>query len=228
MVEEKKQAPYEDLRETVDHYSGDRGEDLLTDPAAVDAAAAKAETREALDHGPRLRAIREERGFTLEELSAKTGIEPEVLGQAEAGETVLPLGQLIKVTKVLSLKMADAISAGQESFTIVRAHQREAFKRFGQAKQTRYGYEYESLAARKKDRKMEPFIVTLLPAAADELSTHDGQEFIYVLEGEMEVTVEDTREVLAPGDAVYYDATSRHLVRAHGDKPAKILAVIVS
>jgi quercetin dioxygenase-like cupin family protein len=135
---------------------------------------------------------------------------------------------LIKVTKVLSLKMADAISAGQESFTIVRAHQREAFKRFGQAKQTRYGYAYESLAARKKDRKMEPFIVTLLPAAADELSTHDGQEFIYVLEGEMEVTVEDTREVLAPGDAVYYDATSRHLVRAHGDKPAKILAVIVS
>jgi quercetin dioxygenase-like cupin family protein len=228
MVEEKKEAPYEDLRETVDHYSGGRGEDLLTDPAVVAAAAAKAETQEALDHGPRLRAIREERGFTLEELSAKTGIEPEVLAQAEAGETVLPLGQLIKVTKVLSLKMADAISAGQESFTIVRAHQREAFKRFGQAKQTRYGYAYESLAARKKDRKMEPFIVTLLPAAADELSTHDGQEFIYVLEGEMEVTVEDTREVLAPGDAVYYDATSRHLVRAHGDKPAKILAVIVS
>ena len=53
-------------------------------------------------------------------------------------------------------------------------------------------------------------------------------EFIYVLEGEMEVFVEETRDVLRPGDAIYYDATSKHLVRAHGDKDAKILAVLVS
>ena len=75
---------------------------------------------------------------------------------------------------------------------------------------------------------MEPFIVTLHPSGAGEPSSHDGQEFIYVLEGEMEVTVGEFRDVLKPGDAVYYDSSSTHLVKASGDKPAKILAVLTS
>ncbi len=146
----------------------------------------------------------------------------------KAGETMLPLGQLIKLSKALSLRMADVISTGEEAFTIVRSDQRQSFARFGKAKEASHGYEYESLAAGKKDRSMEPFIVTLHPSAADQLSSHDGQEFIYVLEGEMEVVVEGTRDVLKPGDAIYYDSTSMHLVKAHGDKPAKILAVLIS
>ena len=137
-------------------------------------------------------------------------------------------GQLIKLSKALSLKMSDVISTGQEAFTIVRSGQRQSFARFGKSKEDSHGYEYEALAPNKRDRIMEPFIVTLQPAASDEPSSHDGQEFIYVLEGEMEVVVDDARDVLKPGDAVYYDSTSTHLVRAHGDKPAKILAVLVS
>jgi quercetin dioxygenase-like cupin family protein len=44
----------------------------------------------------------------------------------------------------------------------------------------------------------------------------------------MEVIIEGTRDVLGPGDAIYYDATASHLVRAHGDNPARILAVLIS
>jgi quercetin dioxygenase-like cupin family protein/DNA-binding Xre family transcriptional regulator len=175
-----------------------------------------------------VRISRQRQGFTLEELGEKTGIDPGALAQLEAGEAMLPLGQLIKLSKALSLKMSDVISPGTESFAIVRADQRRAVARFARAREASHGYEYESLAPTKKDRAMEPFIVTLHPAASDEPSSHDGQEFIYVLEGEMEVTINDTREVLQPGDAVYYDSTSMHLVRAYGDKPAKILAVLVS
>jgi len=228
MDEERKDSPYKDLRETVDQYSEHKGDDLLTDPTAVAESARKVEIENALDYGARLKATREERGFTLAELSVRTGISEDSLARVESGETVLPLGQLIRLSKVLSLRMADVISIGTEPFTIVRADQRQAFARFGETKQANHGYEYESLAPGKKDRKMEPFIVTLHPASADEPSTHDGQEFIYVLEGEMEAVVEDKRDVLKPGDAIYYDSTSRHLVRAHGDKPAKILAVLIS
>ncbi len=228
MSEEPKGTPYEDLRDTVEQYSDEKGSDFLTDPKAVEAAKQMAESESALDHGQRLRSSREAMGFTLDELSEKTGIDRDVLAQVESGETLLPLGQLIKLTNTLSLKMADAIAEGLEAFTIVRADRRKAFKRFGQARQTTYGYEYESLAPGKKDRKMEPFIVTLHPGASGEPSTHEGQEFIFVLEGEMEAFVEQTRDVLRPGDAIYYDATSNHLVRAYGDKPAKILAVLVS
>ena len=228
MDEDRKESPYEDLQQTVDEYGEHGGDDLLTDPDA-DARAKELIKREAaLDHRPMLRAAREERGFTLAELSEKTGIASDVLARMESGETFLPLGELIKVTKVLALKMTDVLAAGTESFTIVRADERQSVKRFGETRQTSHGYEYESLAPGKKDKTMEPFIVTLHPAASDELSSHDGQEFIYVLEGEMTVVVEGHRDVLHPGDAVYYDGTSKHLVAAHGDKPAKILAVIVS
>ena len=228
MDEDRKESPYEDLQQTVDEYGEHGGDDLLTDPDADARAKDRVKREAALDHRPMLRAAREERGFTLAELSEKTGIASDVLARMESGETFLPLGELIKVTKVLALKMTDVLAAGTESFTIVRADERQSVKRFGETRQTSHGYEYESLAPGKKDKTMEPFIVTLHPAASDELSSHDGQEFIYVLEGEMTVVVEGHRDVLHPGDAVYYDGTSKHLVAAHGDKPAKILAVIVS
>ncbi len=75
---------------------------------------------------------------------------------------------------------------------------------------------------------MEPFIVTLSPSDANEPSAHDGQEFIYVLEGEMDVLVGQTKDVLGPGDAIYYDSSDIHLVKAHGNQPARILAVMIS
>ncbi|MEW6349423.1 MAG: XRE family transcriptional regulator [Thermodesulfobacteriota bacterium] len=227
MVDEKKTA-YEDFREAVDDY-GAHGDshDLLTDPAALDAAKERAERKAAVSHGVDLRTAREQKGFSLDELAAKTSIDKDLLSQVESGEATLPLGQVIRLSKALSLTLEDVISRGTEAFTIVRAGAGSKASRFGKEKMEKHGYEYESLAANKKDRKMEPFVVTLYPSASDAPSSHDGQEFIYVLEGRMEALVGDTREVLEPGDAIYYDSTSSHMVRAHGDKPAKILAVLV-
>jgi len=228
MDEKKNGMSYEDFQRAASDYGEDKGHDFLTDPAALAKAREKAEGEKAVSHGDMLRAIREKRGFSLDELAKRTGIPRSALAQLEAGESMLPLGQVIKLSKALSLRMADVISPGKESFTIVKSNQRQSFSRFGKDREASYGYEYESLAAQKKNRAMEPFIVTLHPSGADEPSSHDGQEFIYVLEGEMEVIIENTRDVLKPGDAVYYDSTNMHLVKANGGKPAKILAVLIS
>lgn len=228
MAEEKDRTSYEDLREVVDDYTEDKGDDLLTDPDSVAEVKRIAEEELTVEHGDRLRAVREARGFTLVELSEKTGIAREILAQVEAGEAFLPLGQLIKLGKALSMTISDFISEGRKPFAIVRAGEAPKFARFGKTREASHGYEYEALAIDKSARRMEPFLVTLLPAASDEPSSHDGQEFIYVLEGEMEVIVEDTRDVLKAGDSIYYDSTTTHLVRAYGGKPAKILAVLVS
>jgi quercetin dioxygenase-like cupin family protein len=228
MPEDKNATVYEAFREVVDEYSDQKGDDLLTDPVAVAAAQEQAEQQEAVTPAQNLKAAREKQGFSIQELAQKTGIPQRELEQVEAGQAMLPLGQVIKLSKVLSLKMADMISIGDKSFTIVRAGQRSEVQRFGKAKQASHGYEYVSLAPGKKDRLMEPFLVTLHPASSDEPSSHDGQEFIYVLEGEMEVIVDDARDVLKPGDSIYYDSSTTHLVRAHGDKPARILAVLIS
>ena len=209
--------------ETASNYGEEKGQDFLTDPAAIAKASEKP-----VSHGEMLRAAREKRGFSLDELASRTGISRDTLAQVEAGDIMLPLGQLIKLSKALSLRMGDVISKGKEPFTIVKSDQRLSSVRLREARQVSHGYEYESLAAGKKDRLMEPFIVTLHPSGAAEPSSHDGQEFIYVLDGEMEVVIENARDILKPGDSVYYDSTSMHLVKAHGGKPAKILAVLIS
>lgn len=228
MESDQTKTSYNTFREAIDDYGDDKGHDLLTDPTSVAEITSKAAKDQSVTHGVKLKEIRESRGFTVEELAEKSGLNADSLKLMEAGEMLLPLGQLIKLSKALSLKMSDVIATGTESFTIVRADERQSVTRLGASRQAKRGYEYESLAPGKKDRLIEPFIVTLHPSDDDDKSSHDGQEFIFVLDGEMEAFVDDHRSVLKPGDAIYYDSTSIHLVRAYGDKPARILAIIMS
>jgi transcriptional regulator with XRE-family HTH domain len=177
--------------------------------------------------GSRLQRIREQKGLSLEDLSSRTGLDVELLRKMERDEYTPPLGELIRIGKALEMKMGYFISpSASKRCTIVRAHQRQTVARFSSGAPSRHGYVYESLAPEKGDRKMEPFIVTMHPSDVQEMSVHDGQEFIYVLEGRMEALVGDTREILEPGDAIYYDSDQPHLVRCHGKQPTKILAVL--
>lgn len=178
-------------------------------------------------YGERIRAAREWKGFSIDEVSLKTGIEKNYLVQVEKGEALLPIGLIIKVAKTLSLRLADVISRGQEPFTIVRAGEGTGVHRL-ERKGGGYGYEYESLAPKKKGKTMEPFLVTLYPMEKLQSTFHEGQEFMYVLNGQVEVTLEGQVHILSAGDAVYYDSNDNHFVRAYGDKPAKIVAVLSS
>ncbi len=111
---------------------------------------------------------------------------------------------------------------------LVRKDERASVSRVASKDGVSYGYSYEALGADKKDRKMEPFIVTLDPETLKKAgqSTHDGEEFIFVLDGQMEVTLGDHSDVLLAGDSIYYDSTIPHRVGAKGSAPAKILAVL--
>ena len=110
--------------------------------------------------------------------------------------------------------------------SIVRAESRPKVARRGEKVREKYGYVYESLAPQKANRVMEPFLVTLVPTRFKEMSSHDGQEFIFVLEGKIRAKVGEQEAVLNPGDSIYYDSSSPHLVKCCGKKPARILAVL--
>jgi quercetin dioxygenase-like cupin family protein len=75
---------------------------------------------------------------------------------------------------------------------------------------------------------MEPFLVTLEPATlkTSKTSVHEGEEFIFVLEGEMEVILGDHTDILYSGDSIYYDSNIPHRVQCHQDKVTRILAVL--
>lgn len=177
--------------------------------------------------GDRIRKAREMRGLTLRDLSSRSGISVDTLKRVESNETIPPLGELIKLGKAVEMKMGYFISPGVEKpMAIVRADSRPAISRFGKVRSEKYGYFYQSLAPEKANRSMEPFLITMVPSEVKELSTHDGQEFIFVLEGEMKAQVGDQVEILQAGDAVYYDSNCPHLVKCAGNNPVKILAVL--
>ncbi len=178
--------------------------------------------------GDRVKGVREKRGLSLQDVSQRTDIDVSMLSQIEEGAVAPPLGIIIKLAKALEMKMGYFISGEEDRpYTIVRLHDRKVVSRYDSKKAKYYGYEYESLAPHKKDRHMEPFLVTLEAAETEEeRSAHDGQEFIFVLQGQMEVRLGEQIHILDPGDAIYYDSTVPHLVKAYGKKTTKILAVL--
>jgi transcriptional regulator with XRE-family HTH domain len=184
---------------------------------------------EELRVGEKIRELREKKGFSLQDMANRTGYTSALLSQVENHFISPPLGALIKIAKALEVKVGTFF--GEEpraSCAIVRRDERKHISRYASKEGVSYGYSYESLGFDKKDRQMEPFLVTLEPATvkSEKLSTHDGEEFIFVLEGEMEAILGGHKDVLHPGDSIYYDSTIPHKVQCHRDIPTKILAVI--
>jgi quercetin dioxygenase-like cupin family protein/ribosome-binding protein aMBF1 (putative translation factor) len=178
--------------------------------------------------GERVKTVRQRLGLSLEDVYQRTDIQVPLLSQIEAGEVAPPLGIVIKLAKALEMKMGYFISGEEDrAYTIVRRDDRKVVSRYDSTRGKHYGYEYESLAPHKRDRHMEPFLVTLYPATTEEeRSSHDGQEFIFVLQGKMEVRLGEEIHILQPGDAIYYDSTVPHLVKSSGEETTKILAVL--
>jgi quercetin dioxygenase-like cupin family protein len=202
-----------------------KAEDFITHPAHADRAKTVLKEKESL--GDRIRKAREAHELTILELGDRTGIDADVLKRVEANKMIPPLGDLVKLGKALETGMSYLISPGTDkSMTVIRADQRRATSRLSGKRAERYGYFYESLAPEKANRSMEPFIVTLTPSEEVQPSTHDGQEFLFVLHGQVMVQVSGQKEYLEPGDAVYYDSTKPHFVKCVGGREARILAVI--
>lgn len=178
--------------------------------------------------GMRVKEARKARGFSVFDLYLRTDIDCDLLSQIEDGKITPPLGTVVKLAKAFDLTVGYLVS-GKEAmpYTIVRRGDRKPVSRFGAKKEKQYGYDYESLAPQKTDRHMDPFMVALSPSETEEeRSTHDGQEFIFVIQGKMEVRLGEEMHILETGDSIYYDATVPHLVKCHDREAAKILAVL--
>jgi len=179
--------------------------------------------------GEKIKELREKKGLSLKDLADLTGFSTALLSQMENHLVSPSLGTIIKMARALGVRVGDFLgeSVG-EPFSIVRKDERKKVSRFASKDGVKYGYSYESLGYDKKDRHMEPFIVTLEPATvkASKTSVHEGEEFIFVLEGEMEVVLGNHTDVLYPGDSIYYDSTIPHRIQCHQDKITRILALL--
>lgn len=213
-------------------YVGTRQENdyLAGVDAVADARSAKAGPPADLSVGQRVAQVRQDKGLSLEDVAKRTGLAVEALQEIESGNSNPPLGVLVKLGKALDMKLGTLIATGEDRpYTVVRVADRQDMSRYPHTRETSYGYSYQALAPQKRNRNMEPFLVTLRTTGKPvEPSSHDGQEFIFVLDGALEAIVGDAMEVLEPGDSIYYDSSLPHLLKPHGPGSATIVAVIYS
>lgn len=178
------------------------------------------------DIGKRIRRLRQERKISVKDLSMLTGYTPQELENIESGKENPSLGTIMDLSKALDSGFGDLISgSGNQLYSISRKDQR---KKIFQSKSTNNGhnlYSYMSLAPEVKGRHMEALIVQLEKSPDVEVSIHDGEEFIFVLDGMVELTIGDEIYDLDPGDSAYYMSTTSHYITAKSDK-ATILAVL--
>ncbi len=175
--------------------------------------------------GDRIRGIREEKGITHEKMANLTGFDVSTLAKIEANEIQPQLGTLVKLSKALDSAFSRLVSgAGSRVYSITRKDERKPASR-STSPAGRKLYSYRSLAPEVQGRHMEALIVDLEENPDQETSVHEGEEFIFVLEGTVVAKIDKDVFELEPGDSVYYLSTTSHMVAAKKDS-ARILAVL--
>jgi len=173
----------------------------------------------------RLRGLRDALDLEAVEMASQCGISPELLAEYESGSRDIPVSFLHRLSSTYGVEMT-ALMFGSEprmnSYYITRAGHGVKVERTG-------AYSYQDLAAGFQHREMAPFMVTVEPSDAEgplTLNTHEGQEFNFVVEGTLEISVAGKANVLHPGDAIMFDARKPHGLRALEGKAVKMLAII--
>ena len=173
--------------------------------------------------GEKVRSIRESRSMSTEQLAERADLAPELVAQIESGALIPSLSPLIRIARSLGCGWARSWTTRSTwARSISRAGEHETVLRFsGRDSPARSDLDFFSLAANKAGRHMEPFLIDIHPGSAQDVhpSTHEGEEFIYVLAGEVEIVYGKDTYRLKAGDCIYYDSIVPHHV--HSARPAR-------
>lgn len=182
--------------------------------------------------GKKVRLIRESRKLSIDDVSERTNLSAAGIESIEKGELIPGLTPLIKIARVLGVRLGTFMD-DQENLgpVLVRGadeRDKKSVTRFSERNNAvSSDLDFYSLAQNKADRHMEPFVIDIYPQSEEDvkLSSHEGEEFIYVLSGNVEIIYGKDKYELQPGDSIYYDSIVAHHLHSHEGK-AKILAVV--
>ena len=179
--------------------------------------------------GTKIKELRKARKLTLQDVARETGFSPALISQIENNNVSPPIATLSKIARFFDVKIGLFFEEEEVDckYEIVRKAERREVSRVISVAGTGHGYTYEALSFRKRNKKMEPFVVTVAKRPEEEtLYNHDGEEFLLILKGRAEILLEEERILLEEGDAVYFDATLRHRLLACGDGETQVLAIV--
>ena len=178
-----------------------------------------------------IKTLRKKRKMTLEKLADLTGLTKGYLSKIERSKKAPPYSTLNKIAIALGVDAAFFLEENPKDskdikISFTKKNRRKGIRCLGSLSEgSLYGYGYEALAFDKPGKNMEPFIIE--PSFDDEaLFQHEGEEFMYVLDGRHELIYDGERTIMEEGDCVYFDASVPHTGRSLGKKKARLLAVM--
>ena len=180
--------------------------------------------------GGKIRQIREMKKVSLEELAERSGMDISIVQGIEQERNIPSLAPLVKIARALGVRLGTFLDdSNSYAPVVVRSGEYHKGAQFtSQPSESREHLNFFSLAFDKAGRNMEPFIVDIEPGLQSDymLSSHEGEEFIYILEGEIEINYGKEIYKLGKGDSIYLDSIVLHNVHAGNNQPARILAVV--
>lgn len=182
-------------------------------------------TKQNKEIAQRIQMLREDSRYSVEEMAKLLEIDPRKYAEYESGELDFPISLLENVSRIFKIELSVLITGDEPKlslYSVTRNGEGPVIKRNSE-------YNYEALAANFSKKKIEPFEVTIPLGAEVPIASngHNGHEFEYVLEGKIKVIINDTLIELNQGDCIYFDSKYKHGMTAVGDKPAKILAIVI-
>ncbi len=183
--------------------------------------------------GGKIKNIRESRNLSVEEVAERSGMNKEQIKRIEDNVEFPSLAPLIKIARVLGVRLGTFLDDQTEMGPVISRRKdynnTNTIRFTDDSKVARTHMEYHSLSQDKAGRHMEPFLIDIQEASGNidfSLSSHEGEEFIYVLAGVIEVSYGKETYMLEEGDSIYYDSIVAHHVHAKNGAPAKILGVV--
>ncbi len=180
--------------------------------------------------GEKIRSLRENKSITTKELAERAGLTVEQVERIENHVDLPSLAPLIKIARVLGVRLGTFLDDNDETGPVVcrKEEATDTISFSNNTTQSRRHMKYHSLSRSKADRHMEPFIIDVSPTEESNfiLSSHEGEEFIMVLKGIMEISYGNKTYLLEEGDSIYYDSIVPHHVHAYEGQAAQILAVV--
>ena len=185
-----------------------------------------------LQIGKKVRNLRQKRRMTLQDLADATGLSKPLLSQIENDQVIPPLATLLRISKAFKVGIEDFFQEedSAEKCILIRAGESSRMIQRGLSRGGSPPYIYNSLAYGKRDRNMEPFLMEFEARtwSDDLLVSHEGQEFLYLLEGEVDFYYCGKTMRIRPGDSVFYDSREPHAFVAISATPPRGVAVLSS
>ena len=180
--------------------------------------------------GSKIKEVRETRELSVEQLAERAGLTIEQVSKIEKNEVMPSLAPLIKIARALGVRLGTFLDDHDELGPVInKAGELNEGISFSNNHESRQSMlHFFSLAGNKATRHMEPFFVDIEPQMNNpyNLSTHEGEEFIFVLEGEVEIEYGQKKYMLKKGDSIYYDSIVPHHVHSPGNKKSQILGIV--